>query len=937
MPANVPGFNEAAEQFSETPTSTETTVEFTTTELVEEQIHTGDSQLHLEMDPYEDKTPKKLLKRKYLIMNKAVKTLARNIIYPLKELLLVPCIAHTLKGFEFLRSDITLELLLTTNGHVYGTTLVSSIPHQDPEAATPKYGTITQQIQGDAHLLDLNMQQSITMKLPFLYPNRFMSITELAKSRQWQVNVTPICMDTLTAATLTEFNLEIWASFDEPQLSGYLAGVFQSGRVRTYRDALVMASDVLPRAGGMVASAANLAIGRFGNAISSPIMAAAATGAATATTGLGAASQASNIYRAMRQSNENSSVKPQMCPDLNGDGVTILPLMGDSLRGPRYDVPTVRNEGNIADICGTPAYVGTTKIDAVDDLVTIGFNPAVSHSYLAFFSRIFKYVRYDTKLFIRISTAQDVSAKLSFVLKPRGGNSGDLGDLPNWDIAVRGTTDFSIVVPYMEKTHWIQSDSSNTGSLTISLINNLPQLFDKPVSLYVSVFVAPVNLRFASLQSPCNVAHAQSDFTEQFGAPHVFGTTYESTFMGGYTDIMQILQRYSSRDVNPNNFFPFPREINADLWEFDTFDYLAQLYAFFSGSMDVKYGLTKGPTTHLLKMVTGNSHDDSEHGTSSKAGNSMILTSQSVWPVVEFNYPYERLNEYESLAVPTPHFIPEFSDITTVSEILLRPGPDFSFYTRLPTPDWASDFAVFQSHVTRLNGHKAVFVDVDVHPGSMEDVLLPGFPNGEACQLSFDLQITRKSGNTDNLVAVCVASNDATPNTIASMISVGLISAAGVWTDSANSGKAELRLTASGAVSGYSSTWRLRAATEDPGSVFRIVGVVTARPYQYTTMPLTAGFTEAGVALIESDQATPVLITNPSLDVNISQTLDAHVTNPQLAVVCVNETPIEVYVGSIVDIQGSVTVPDGVSITGPVPVFGAPQPERPVWTTVYQA
>lgn len=860
MPASTSGFNEAAEQFSEIPTSTETTVEFTTTELVEQQLYTEDVQLHLNMDPYEDKTPKQLLKRKYLIMNKAIKTLARNVIYPLKELLLVPCIAHSLKGFDFLRSDITLELLLTTNGHVYGTTLVSTIPHQDPTAATPKYGTITQQIQGDGKLLDLNMQESIKIKLPFLYPARFMSISELPNSRQWQVNVTPICMDTLTASTLTEFNLEVWASFDDPQLSGYVAGVFQSSRPRTYRDVVNLATETLPRAGGVLATAASLAANRFSNAISSPIAAAAATGAGTATAAMGTMSQASNIYRAMKQQNENSSVKPQMCPDLNGDGATILPLMGDSLRGPRFDVPTVRNVGDIASICETPSYIGTTRIDTMDDVVTIPFNPAVSHSYLAFFNRLFKYVRYDTKLYIRISTAQEVSAKLSFLLRPRGGNTGELGDLPNWDIAVRGTTDFSIVVPYMEKTHWKSTDAVNTGSLTISLINTLPQLFDKPVSLYVSVFTAPTNLRFASLQSPCNVAEAQSDFTDQFGTPHVFGTTYESTFMGGYSNIMQVLQRYSSRDVNPNNMFPFPREINVDLWEYDTFDYLAQLYAFYSGSVDVKYGLTKAPTTKLLKMVIGNSHDDSPHGTTDKAGNSMILTSQSVWPVVEFNYPYERLNEFESMANPSPHFIPEVNELAAVSEILVRPGPDFEFFTLLPTPDWAGDFAVFQAHVARQVGIFSVAVDTTLAPGFVASIPLPDFPDGLTSCITMDLTAIRTSGDADVMLAAAVVPEGLTPNSLTALVDSSALAAVTIWSDVTNSGKNTARLKASGAVSQISGTWSLRMLTENPGSTFRVVGVVCSRPFQTTAVPLTPGFDPSGIALITSDKATPVIV-----------------------------------------------------------------------------
>lgn len=925
--------NRAAERFDETPETTKQTTNLTTLELLEEETTVYVNQRHLDVDPYPDKTPKELLTREYLVVNEKINTTTRKVYYPEALLQDVACITHSSKGFRYFRGDMKVRVTLISNSHVYGCALVSTLPYMDPATVPQKYASVTQQVQADGRLIDISQQEALEMHLPYIYPERFREIATLKTARQWCLSVQPLCLDTIASSTPAEFTLQIYASYEKPKLSGYRAAEFQSSRASTLsmRDVPTYAQRL-----GFLASAATTIVGSgirdavysgpgptvtgaLGEVLSQPTVSLSEAAKMV--------SQGSNLYDKMVKKNENKSVKPQMCPDMNGDGEGILPFLGDMIRGDKKDLPDVRNLYNITKICETPAYAGTVALKLVSDAHTIESDAALSHSYFSFFKRMFKWVRYDTKMYFKITTAPDVSAKLNFTTKPARGNNGDVGDLPISEITIQGSTTHSIIVPFMEMHHWLEDEEEPTAWVRMSLSNSIPHLWDKDLVVYVSIFLAPVNLQFGSLQSPCNTAVMQSTFASQFKEPVTFGSSYESTYMGGYNTVYDLMKRYSSRDVNEMNMFPFPIELDDKLYQFDIFDYVAQLYAFYTGSMDVKYGLTQAPTQGLLSVVMGNTHGATTHGNTMKGGNSMILTSQTIWPVLEFNYPFERRDEFDSIAEPSVHIAPLISDLSTVSSILTRPGLDFSFFTLMPTPDWSDTFAVFQASVPRLAAAKSFYIDTLVSQDTtvQTDLILPN--TAATRYFDVDLVITRTSGSVDFDFAAGIHASGVSPSNISQVVTGSVLSAAGTWVDVNNSGKNSLRLKFEGANSDLTSTSGWRLFMRSAGAVTcKVVGTVNIRPYGMTTIPLTPGYAGSAAQLAAGGDPIPVNVGTTPIPVAFDSTISVSVENEPLSVIYSSLDPLPVSIEN-----EKITA----AITGTVLVSGAPQQADPIWTTPY--
>lgn len=611
-------------------------------------------------------------------------------------------IQRCLKGFKYLRSDIEVEILITANKNVFGALLVSSLPFQP-------YGSpvmnVTRQLQAEPHLLDISKQEALKMHLPYINTQRFYRLTSPQYPRQWKVHIEPLCLDTLTVDTTPGFDMEIWASLVDPQLSLLTDADFQS---LAYRPRLHQFAQAVSNLGTIVPFAASNAMGNFMSDMQMPSAATAATAGALGGATMSAASVAGAAFKAYQRSgqanNSCSPIKQQLCPDLNGAGVTSLSFLGNRMRGDKDDLPDIRNRYDIRDICATPAYLGTFGMSLVTDVQRFSLDPALIGSYFSYFSRMFRYYRCDTKVMFRFTTSPDVVAKFYVKLEPSGFDGAGLGDVPFWEVSTKGTQDFSVVVPYMELFHWLETYQSPQSFMKVGLMRDLDNIYDKRSKIFVSVFLAPVNLSFGAQQSPCN-ATLQCTFEEAFSSPESFGTSYCSRSMDGPHDVPSLLTRFSSRTSDGLPIFPFPKRINSAMYDYDTYDYVAQLYAFYTGSVDVKYMAGGVTPPGLLKIAVGNNNLESTNGNTFKAGNSLQLTSQAAYPLLEVNFPYERPWEFDSIDAPLPAYIPEINYPDSITEVFLRPGEDFSFFTLLPTPLFADNFnAVFQSYIPRVTG-----------------------------------------------------------------------------------------------------------------------------------------------------------------------------------------------------------------------------------------
>lgn len=899
------------------------TKELTTIELVEDEEVVIETQKRIDFDPYDDKTPRKLLERKFLLTTHIFNNLDPYSFSPLSLLNSHPTIIHYMKKYRYIRSDLEVELLLTTNKNVYGLMLVSTLPYMAVNDTTT-FMNPTQMIQAGGQLIDLSRQEAIKLYLPYVSPEKMLNISEVHTHRQWRVVVQPICTDTIFVDATKDIVLEVWVNYKDPHLCGFVEAEFQA-ETRTLSRPIGALPGMMAGFAGALVSRAGVVYNQLANVPEAfRNIYRQANLAQAMNTAANTVSAGSNLFRTLKGESKAECVKPLMCPDLNGAGETILPFLGDLLRGDYGDKPDIRNDYSIQAICSTPSLVSTEVFNNTAKAAILSCALDVDYSYFSYFKRLFKYYRADSQMCLRFTTASDVQAKFAVTVIPAGGVNEDFGDLPVWEVSIKGTTDFSIVVPFLEPTHWLDTYDQVQSQIKITLMSDIPQPYDAPVNVYVSVFVAPHNLEFASLQSPCNNAIQQASFKEAFGNPEMIGDSYRSKFMGGYRDVYQLLQRYSSRSPDLNNLFPFPRRLSTQLYDYDIYDYIAQLYAFYSGSLDVKYVFTNAPTNDTLRMVVGNNNTTSTHGSSIKAGNSMVITSQSVWPLVEFNYPYERTVEFDSIDQPHAHYVPETSNIATLSDIMIRPGRDFNFFTLMPTPDWAGDFAVFQSTVARISAPVTTELSGTLTGGTMYTSVLSSFPSISTCSVDVGVSVWRTSGTSDFNVVYGIVYGNANPTNEASLVSSAIFYANGRWADVTNSGKYVFERNHTFATSGQTAAFRFCVLVPS-GITADFKAFVTCRPYGSTSISLTPDNTNSSSWTTLAP--APHVVVDGTVPVSLSQTVDVSVSN----------TPSVQVANDPLLISGSVSVTNPViSIDGEVAVKGAAVQAHPVWVSNYK-
>lgn len=904
----------AASELSEIPLREELIDKETHIEVVEHIEHDVEYGVRLNYDPYPKRTISDLLCRKYLIYQDTNFSTSA-FIRPFDELLDVPQIARCLQGFKYFRSDLNVEILVTANKNVYGTILVSTLPFIDPTDNTRS--DITRQLQAEPHLLDISRQEGLTLRLPFVNLTRYLDLDAQQAFKQWRLQVSVVAVDSLVVDVVPSVELEVWANFEQPETALYTDAVFQSRTVSRHSNPYVNMAGVVNALGQYIPSMSNIL-----TRASSPAVAAAAASTASASTlAYQAMRMGSKAIEALEPKGPSQHVKSQVCPDLNGTSATVLDFLGDPVRGAKKDLPSVRNVYDLETILSTPAYLDTYVLSTVEDDFTIDCDPDLPGSYFNYLLRMFKYYHTDTKIMIRFSTAPDVTAKVALKVLPSGLASDHYGDLPFWEISMKGTTDFCCTIPYLENSHWLETYDKPQAKLHVSLMRDIPKVYDKVPKIFAHVFLAPVNTAVASLQSPCNPT-AQATFSEAFAEVHSFGSSYRSEFLHSYSNVFELLARYSTRDVDSSlPIYPYPHVINSEMYKYDTFDYVAQLYMFYSGSMDVKY-LCEGVAPETLKMVVGNSNGGTPHGNSFRAGNSMAMTSQSVWPVIEINFPFEQVVEFNSLKDPLPTYVPEINLPDSITEVFLRPGPDFSFFTLAPTPDWADDVsAVFQSGVSRLVGHKIYSGRLLSANGASSSRILNSFPSG-TCTVVLEGYMVRISGSTDCNSSISIAGSTYVPD-IYNALEASVLGTLIPWVDVTNSGKNYSRFSVKRVLSEYpASPWFVRFMTDNGSATFEAYYTITCIPFYTSVLPISPDSGNCDV-LLSANQTVSV---SGQVEVMAAAPLDVNISGSSMT------TPLGVHDSGIVPVSlVDINTTDTLNVTGTMSVSNAP-----LWVTNYR-
>jgi hypothetical protein len=694
-------------------------------------------------DPYPDKTPITVLTREFLVGQYNLTTVADTTLWIQDLLLATPVLVNYLKPFRYFRSNIKVKFQFTNSPMQFGLVGISFLPYMLP---TDTYSVnAVQQSQSRQELLDVSSQQALILDLPFLNYHNYLDLTEgLTGQRQWRIILHTYHLDGITLGAPTNVSLDVYASFSEPQCAGYVepdyTAEFQSHNARSQERAW-------NRRMNMYATAANGV-----NAVNSAYQVGSA--AFCAATGFGCAAPKypalpSSVPEIVEQVNGAPSNSTQTCNNPKSQDTKPemqrlrMDLVGDISSPTVKDLSTVSRLGDnvepvpckqvneftttdIVQIATLPVLISDRTFASTEDVMTIPCYPIVPGSRIEYISRMFKYFRGGTRIMLQFCTSQMVSARVLITLFPAGGSTSAVGNLPTWTLTIRGSRTFIITVPYLQKKPWTTLfDGSGyvTPNIKVKLLETIPQPFDKVVSLYCVAFGgADFDFRFAGLQSvvpngPGTTpdAHFQGLIQDFDSPPDVrFQEAYNMPYQGGITDLQQILVRYSSRGqssetVTNYQSYPLPVTSWSQLYkDLDNFDYVCNLYKFYFGELQTKTVFSAAPANGVIAGYIQNNFASFTYGDSLKAGNSMAITHQQVWPQLDVTFPYMAEVPFNCIltADMSPTYTIQYNAGTEISKFLISAAPNFKLYYLMPPPDW---YYLPQPTIEKEEGLDAVF------------------------------------------------------------------------------------------------------------------------------------------------------------------------------------------------------------------------------------
>jgi len=223
------------------------------------------------------------------------------------------------------------------------------------------------------------------------------------------------------------------------------------------------------------------------------------------------------------------------------------------------------------------------------------------------------------------------------------------------------------------------------------------------------------------------------------------------------TDIYQILTRYSSRgrtgeSIEGKDIFSYPLEILSwsDLYDHcDNFDYVSNLFKFFTGEVQTKAIFSAAPASGIIAAYILNGLTSTMTGDYLKAGNSMAITHQAVWPELDVTFPYMCEVPYNGIAARdmTDMFSIAYNEGTTISKFLISAAPNFKLYYLMPVPTW---FFTSRPVLDGSQGEKEVDSDFQSSSGNTTAVMTCSFEadgtmNNQAFELPFGFPISQNS------------------------------------------------------------------------------------------------------------------------------------------------------------------------------------------------
>lgn len=646
----------SSEQFNkEEVTTSEQTQQLTTTAVTSNVAAQVMRQTLPKADPYEDKTPKALLEREYLVYSATVGPDTPHFVWPFWELMQKATLKTVIKPFGLIRAGIKVRVSILSTPNIVGLIGVSALP-QIAKGDVASWAHVDQQIQSNIQLLDISLGEEVTLELPYISQNLYQR--PATPEGLWRVAIHTFDIQGVSSTATSTVTIFVHASLTDVETAGYQSPTFQMfGQSNLATAALGFGAKLLYDKGQDIAEE-------------------------YLDKGIEGAKQA--VF-----GQEEDPVSLSLVPDISTPKVG-MPKRGSYLgekRDVSVDIPNFCTDTKVSQVIRRPTLVSYMKLTTA--LPEHGFNvtPFPDHAHTTYLKSMFKYFRGGTDIFVKICCSPLIAASLVTTVYPMGYvglNAQDIADLPTRITSIKGSTHFNLTIPYLQVTPWLRTDLNGAIEpyLYFKLAADLPAVFDTPSFIQVYVFSMPsADFRFAGYQS----ATFQMDLGQQFQT-HSQNLPTEN-YQGGDFELLDLMARGSSRAADPSKYFPFPLQtiMPGGASGYDNFDWLNQLYKYYTGSCRVRVLFSKAPVSGVLTVASGNSV---QGAAAFKAGNGIVTSHQSVWPILEYEQAYVSPFAFDSIWSPNGMYAPVFSAEAEVSEFWISSTNNFKVGVSLPVPNW---------------------------------------------------------------------------------------------------------------------------------------------------------------------------------------------------------------------------------------------------------
>lgn len=910
----------------------------------EEKQQWPETQLLPAADPYPDKTPFSILTRRYLIQSFTLASDGVQIIFPFARLMEQPTLSNYLSAFRYLRSGMKVDIQLVSTPMQFGLVQVSQLPFT---SSTTDWNTFTQRSQADAHLLDISQQNMVTLTLPYLRPKLYHDL-DAEDFKSWRVIVEALYVNAITTDSPTNVIVNVFAALENPETAGFIPEAsFQSRDLGA--NPVGRAAELFSR----VAKQAGPFLGALSGTDSSDVI--------SKLSSIGG----SEIQQGLQQGVQDSlNIASQLGVTMSQPENAKLALMGElsipavqgtntasrlgDCREAKHDYLPGSHTTRLHKIAETPVLHQEFVFATTADILTIDASPFSDFSHSNYLLKMFKFWRGGSRILIRFCSSQMVSARFRITVFPAGlatDDVGAIGDVPSWIVTVKGSEEVCFAVPYLQIHAWSKSDLQDyvPPIIKVVLLDTLPQPFDKTVSVYCAVYKsADSDIKYCGLQSAVGGVF-QSCVRDCMDRCEKMAARVTSSFgyQGGIEDTYSILGRFSTRGPDPSNHFPFPLKIQntAHYQALDNFDYLSNLYKFYTGDTHVKILFSQAPANGIIEATIGNTKID-PGGADFKAGNGLVVSHQAVWPTLEMMFPYMCPDEFNSLWETEPMYPAEFSDDATIAEFLISMSPNFRLFYLLPIPDFFMSLpppeevetlvAVMQSN-DRLLGTRSFAGHLTIPSGTTgTSVLLlnDASINDRVISCRGRFSLNSDDVRNDNYL---ISMSNISASGLAPFTDVGNYAATLIGSDTDPAQVAELN-----------ATWANFAADTLYLNVQPIISAQVGHDLNYVI--ILSGFTNTSL-LVNPDVTTCYGLVSDTIgtkdirfvgqtvvvDAEIESTLSVSVVDQPVHVI-IDEQPVQVIIADQ-PIEVTVDVDNPIAITGRVQ--GVSSPDTPVFVSSY--